>query len=80
MTVIRRLFKIHDSRLHDELNNYLLISSYIISTNTIDYRLFDKYYLDYCRNAFGMSSSRFQIFKKLIPFSPDKVDLFVMTC
>ena len=31
-------------------------------------------------NAFGMLSSRFQIFKKLIPFAPDKVDLFVMTC
>ena len=31
-------------------------------------------------NAFGMLSSRFQIFKKLIPFAHDKVDLFVITC
>ena len=30
-------------------------------------------------NAFGMLSSRFQIFKKPMCFMPSKVDLFVMT-
>ena len=30
-------------------------------------------------NAFGMLASRFQIFKKPMPFLPNKVDLFVMT-
>ena len=71
MTIIRRLFKIHDSRLHDERNK--------ISTNTIEYRLFAKYYLDYCRKYIWNARFSFKIFKKLIPFAPDKVDLFVMT-
>ena len=30
-------------------------------------------------NAFGMLASRFQIFKKPMPFLPEKVDLFVLT-
>ena len=31
-------------------------------------------------NAFGILSSRFQIFRKPLQFSPRKVDLFVLTC
>ena len=76
MTVIRRLFKIHDSRLHDERNNYLqikylriqLITDYVINISWIT-----------VENAFGMLNHCFQIFKKLIPFAPNKVDSFVMT-
>ena len=50
-------------------NIYELITDYLINIIWIT-----------VENAFGMLSAGFQIFKKLIPFAPYKVDLFEMTC